>query len=87
MILKSEKQQLMEKVQDVEISLSWQSYEVKLARKKYERKACWIFSFWIVDNLDTLNYNYKKEVQIQENLEEYLSHLNRDIDNLIKQKI
>lgn len=79
MKIKSEKEQLREKLNSINIQLSWQERRLRRCKRKYKIKKDWITSFWIFSDSDTLNFIVEMEQEILTSLEEY--------ENLLQDKL
>lgn len=71
MKIKTDKQQVRERIEDIEYVIDWQKDKIDKCYKRYRIKTDWIFSFWILNNADTLHFVYLKEKKILEYLEDY----------------
>tara|TARA_R110002049_G_scaffold25856_1_gene90393 strand:+ start:400 stop:651 length:252 start_codon:yes stop_codon:yes gene_type:complete len=71
MKIKSEKQQIRERVNLLEQLISWQQISTKRARRRYGIKCDWVFSFWILNDSSTLKFCVEREEGIEQSLKDY----------------
>ena len=79
MKFKTKKEQIREKLHELDKSIKWQNIKVHSAKKRYERKCNWVISFWITENTDTLNFYHEREKNIEDNLKEYSEKLHDEL--------
>lgn len=81
MEIKTEKQQIRERIIELDDIISEQQERSVRAYRRYEMKSDWAFTFWIWNNSSTLKFIYDREELIKQNLIDYRQILR---DKLLK---
>lgn len=81
MNIKTEKEQLRERRNELEQLISWQDRKAQQAKKRYDFKRNSIFSFFIATDTDMLRFLYERELNISQNLTDYLNIINDRLIN------
>jgi hypothetical protein len=81
MKIKTKKDQIRERLTEIDKLIKWQSDKTDIAKKKLDIKRNWVLSFWIFSDSMTLDFVWKKEKAIIEQLTDYRDLLSEQLIN------
>jgi hypothetical protein len=79
MKIKTEKEQIREELNIIDNLIEWQLIKTKQAKRRYEIKKDWIVSFWILSDSSTLDFVFKRELEIGQKLNDYKDVLSNQL--------
>lgn len=86
MRIETEESQLLNRIKQLDNLVCWQQYKAKKAYKLYKIKKDWAFSFWIFKDTEQLKFEHQKEIDIENNLNDYKSILRQKLTKLDREK-
>jgi hypothetical protein len=87
MKIKSEKDQILERLNQLDKEIDWQKHKENKVYKKLREKQDFLFPFWILNNESTLLFIYNRENDILNSLEEYRKMLDSKLTDIKYEKV
>jgi hypothetical protein len=81
MRIKTKKDQLRERLAEIDRLIKWQADKAERARKRYDIKRDWFLSFWIASDSSVLEFVWNNEKSILAQLSDYRDVLSEQLIN------